>query len=106
MPDAELLIRRYLDSPSELVEHRGEGDETPMAVVNTYFRQRYEHQFMYDWPTMERMVSSAGFGSAERASFGKGSCRDLVLDDPKYEWESLYVDVLKAQSDPAKGKGA
>ena len=45
VPDAELLLRRYFDAPNEMVSRRGTDGETPMEVVNLYFRQRYEHQF-------------------------------------------------------------
>ena len=62
-----------------------------------YFRQRYEHQFVYDWPTMEKMLLRAGFAVVYRSAFGQGRhCLPIVLDDKKYEWESLYVEALKS----------
>jgi predicted SAM-dependent methyltransferase len=97
VPDAELVLRRYTDAADELVAWRGSAAETPMEVVNTYFRQRYEHQFLYDWPTMERTLRRAGFNTVARASFGQGQfCRPIALDDKKYEWESLYVEAVKS----------
>ena len=97
VPDAELVLRRYLEAPQELVVRRDNGAETPMEIVNLYFRQRYEHQFAYDWLTMEKMLLRAGFGAVCRAAFGKsGPCAPVVLDDEKYEWESLYVDAVKS----------
>lgn len=96
VPDAELLMRRYFEAPTELVARRGNGGDTPMEIVNLYFRQRYEHQFLYDWPTMEAMLSRAGFQGVSRVSFGQTrACPDLSLDDPTYEWESLYVEAQK-----------
>jgi predicted SAM-dependent methyltransferase len=96
VPDGELVLRRYLEAPQELVERRGKGEGTPMEIVNLYFRQRYEHQFAYDWLTMEKMLLRAGFCVVNRTAFGKSSqCTQLVLDDEKYEWESLYVEALK-----------
>jgi predicted SAM-dependent methyltransferase len=96
VPDAELVLRRYLETPEVLVERRGDGEETPMEIVNLYFRQRYEHQFAYDWSTMEKMLLRAGFDAVHRALFGKSrECAPIVLDDEKYEWESLYVEALK-----------
>ena len=68
-----------------------------MEIVNVYFRQRYEHQFVYDWQTMEKMLSKAGFDVVCRSAFGQGrKCLPIVLDDKKYDWESLYVEALKA----------
>jgi hypothetical protein len=45
---------------------------------------------------MERLLKRAGFISIVRASGGVGvSCKEIVLDDRKYEWESLYVEAVK-----------
>jgi len=97
VPDGELVLRRYFDAPEDLVERRGNGEGTPMEIVNLYFRQRYEHQFAYDWVTMEKMLLRVGFNDVKRAMFGKsGRCKQVVLDDEKYEWESLYVEALKS----------
>ncbi|MGA7792964.1 MAG: methyltransferase domain-containing protein [Candidatus Acidiferrales bacterium] len=97
VPNAEFVLGRYFDAPEELVARRGTGEETPMEIVNLYFRQRYEHQFSYDWITMEKMLLRAGFGVVYRSAFGKGrQCAPIVLDDEKYEWESLYVEALKS----------
>jgi predicted SAM-dependent methyltransferase len=96
VPDAELLLQRYFSAPGEIVAWRGAGHETPMQVVNSYFRQRYEHQFLYDWVTMERMLRRAGFGQVARTSVGSAVyCSAIVLDAAKYEWESLYVVASK-----------
>jgi predicted SAM-dependent methyltransferase len=99
VPDAERLLQRYFDSPEELVARRGSGTETPMEIVNLYFRQRYEHQFLYDWATMQKMLLSAGFTHVFRSFFGqKNRFAPLVLDDRKYERESLYVEAVKSQA--------
>lgn len=97
VPDAELIMRRYFDAPNELVAWRQSKNQTPMEVVNSYFRQRYEHQFLYDWSTMEKMLLRAGFDAVSRTAFGQGRhCPPAILDDEKYEWESLYVEALKS----------
>ena len=70
-----------------------------MEIVNLYFRQRYEHQFLYDWSTMEKMLLGAGFETVCRAAFGQGRhCLPVILDDEKYEWESLYVEAVKSRT--------
>lgn len=97
VPDGELALRRYFETPQELVERRGHGEGTAMEIVNLYFRQRYEHQFAYDWTTMKQMLVRAGFETVNKTVFGKSDrCTPLVLDDPKYEWESLYVEATKS----------
>jgi predicted SAM-dependent methyltransferase len=96
VPDAELVVRHYIDAPKELVAWRGEGDETPMEIVNSFFRQRYEHQFLYDWLTMEKVLLAAGFSKVSRSKWGENVHGfPIVLDDAKYEWESLYVEAVK-----------
>jgi predicted SAM-dependent methyltransferase len=96
-PDAALIMRHYFDRPDELLAHRGPGaGETAMEVINAHFHQRYEHQFVYDWPTLERMLLRAGYRKVVRVGYRKGQyCPAIVLDDEKYEWESLYVEALK-----------
>jgi hypothetical protein len=43
------------------------------------------------------MLLRAGFAAVCRSAFGQTSqCPALVLDDQKYEWESLYVDAAKS----------
>ncbi len=96
VPDAELLLRRYFEAPGEIVKQRSAGAATPMEIVNLYFRQRYEHQFLYDWSTMEKILLRSGFEPVSHSAFGQGRhCVLLILDDKKYEWESLYVEALK-----------
>jgi hypothetical protein len=47
---------------------------------------------------MEKMLQRAGFGMVFRAAFRKSRhCPAAVLDDEKYEWESLYVEAVKSQ---------
>jgi predicted SAM-dependent methyltransferase len=96
VPDGEKILRTYLDNPGELVERRGPDNPFAMDAVNSYFRQRYEHQFIYDWPLLEHQFSRAGFTGIERAGYMSGGPpTDILLDDAKYEWESLYVDAVR-----------
>lgn len=98
VPDAALLIRRYVDAPEDLVQRRGaDRNMTAMEVVNLYFRQRYEHQFLFDWETLNRLLERAGFGRRARTRAGEAVvCPDIALDDEKYAWESLYVEAVKS----------
>jgi predicted SAM-dependent methyltransferase len=96
VPDAELLLTKYLHEPGELTARRGEPGTTAGDAINSYFRQRYEHQFLYDWRTLGPMLRRAGFGEVTRVGFGEAAaCDALVLDDAKYEWESLYAVAVK-----------
>lgn len=93
VPDAERIMREYFEHPSELAARRK--SNTAIEAVNSYFRQRYEHQFLYDWVAMKEMLARSGFQIVSRKCFGEGDRPDLILDDPKYEWESLYVEAVR-----------
>jgi Uncharacterized protein conserved in bacteria len=98
MPDAELVLRSYLQNPQDLLDHRPVPSHQPMEAVNSYFRQRYEHQCLYDFDLARYAFESAGFRNVFRAGFREGKCpSELMLDDPKYAWESLYVEAQKSQ---------
>lgn len=97
VPDGEKIMRSYFDSPGELVSRRQSQTQCAMEAVNSYFRQRYEHQCLYDWKLMEHQLRQAGFSEVLRASFRQSTlCSDIAIDDEKYEWESLYVEASKS----------
>lgn len=98
VPDGAFVMRSYFEDPEELVRYRGAGEpgETAMQMVNSFFRQRYEHQFMYDWPTLRALLERAGFGEVAHCGFGKSAAGlGLQIDDAKYQRESLYVEARK-----------
>ncbi len=96
VPDAEKILKTYFEDPAKLIDYKLEGRGTAMQAVNACFRQRYEHQFLYDWASMQAMLLRAGFSKVTHVVYSQSElCQHIVLDDPKYEWESLYVEVLK-----------
>ncbi len=100
MPNAQTIMRTYFDSPDLLVQKRTPESQTAMEAVNGWFRQRYEHQCLYDWSLSEYAFKQAGFAEVHNAEYGKTSLvpSALLLDDPKYAWESLYIDARKSTS--------
>lgn len=96
MPDAEKILRTYLDNPTLLVSRRPVESGEAMESVNSFFRQRYEHQCLYDFGLARNALESAGFVEVARVTFGTGACpQEMILDDPKYQWESLYIEARK-----------
>lgn len=94
VPDAEFVLRSYFETPEAMIAARGAGEGTAMETVNSYFRQRYDHQFMYDWPTLARALARAGFVDVTRSRFrDPNGCSPLRIDDEKYANESLYVEA-------------
>ena len=102
IPDGEKILQSYFDSPAELLVHRP--GETPciMEAVNSYFRQRYDHQWIYDWELLEHQLREAGFDQVARVRFGEATIsKPVLLDDQAYAWESLYVEAAKPAAAPA-----
>jgi predicted SAM-dependent methyltransferase len=95
VPDGRKILETYCRNPKELLVHRDVETRTPMDAVNSWFRQRYEHQFTYDFETLQEQLKRAGFQDVAEVSFKVGRSKPLILDDEKYEWESLYVEATK-----------
>jgi len=93
VPDGETLVKAFVGEPGGLKSRRG-GD-TDMDALNSYFRQRYDRQYIYDFTTMAATLKAAGFATVTHAAYRRGT-EPLLLDDPKYAWESLYVEAFKA----------
>jgi len=101
VPDGEKIMKAYFNTPSELLERRSVDTSCAMEAVNSYFRQRYEHQIAYDGELLEYQFSLAGFTQVSRVSFGNGKVSGaVIIDDEKYAWESLYMEAVK----PSRGE--
>lgn len=101
VPDGEKILKSYLDNSAELLVHRPGETQCAMEAVNSYFRQRYDHQWIYDWKLLEHQLVRVGFAEIARVSFGEGTTSiPVLLDDEAYAWESLYVEATK----PAKAQ--
>lgn len=96
VPDGGKIAKTYCDDPAALLAHRDIETSCAMDAVNSWFRQRYEHQFIYDWESLKHQLQRAGFEHITLAGFREGErSSELLLDDEKYEWESLYVEAVK-----------
>jgi predicted SAM-dependent methyltransferase len=95
--DAERIMATYFQAPQILIGRRQ--TTTAIEAVNSYFRQWYDHHFLYDYPSIKLMLKRAGFATVIRSKYRAGILsNDIVLDDPKYEWESLYVEAMPHQA--------
>jgi predicted SAM-dependent methyltransferase len=63
--------------------------ETDLEHINFHFRQGGEHRFAYDFTTMEKALSRAGFVDIRRREF------DPELDTESRRLGTLYVDAVK-----------
>lgn len=102
VPDLELFVKAYCAGTPEAWKRLGFdmdnlpwGLETPMDILNHTFRQNGEHKFGYDFETLHRTVIAAGFGKAEKMSWGKSADPRLEDDLENHRPYSLYVDCIK-----------
>ena len=63
--------------------------QTRMEAVNWLFKQGGEHQFIYDFLSLQKMLAHAGFTRIERREF------DSTRDSEVRRHETIYVDAWK-----------
>jgi predicted SAM-dependent methyltransferase len=68
---------------------------TPMAIVNHVFHQGGEHQFGWDYETMELSLMKAGFQEQELMGYKESLDPELAIDQENHRAYSLYVDARK-----------
>lgn len=97
VPNGYTILEAYFKEPQKMVEYKQVDSKIPMEAVNTWFYQRYEHQCIYDIQYLTYLLGKCGFSRIEHSSFNKSSvgANQIVLDDPKYSWESLYAEAVK-----------
>ena len=96
-PDGKKILDTYFNEPQKIIKYKQVESGIAMEAVNTWFYQRYEHQCIYDADYLTHTLAKAGFGQTKIAAYNESmfGCRDIVLDDQKYSWESLYVEAAK-----------
>jgi predicted SAM-dependent methyltransferase len=99
VPDGESVLRSYvLGWTEELYAAQKKWHprwcRTQMEHVNFAFRQGGEHQFTYDFETLQCLLHRCGFVEVSRRSFNP------LLDTKEREVGSLYVECAKPESEP------
>jgi predicted SAM-dependent methyltransferase len=97
VPDGHKILKRYFEEPDRILEYKECETGHAMEAVNKWFYQRYEHQYIYDAHLLGHLLREIGFSRVEQSSYmqSRFGAVDLLLDDPKYEWESLYMEAVK-----------
>lgn len=103
VPDAELYLNVYhrnhegekVAFPYVASELLSSGQVTPMMAVNDMFRG-HGHLYAYDFETLRKLTTEAGFVEVVRCAFRRGGNEDLLIDAPSRSLESLYVEATKA----------
>ncbi len=110
VPDAEMFIRYYMGALPEDVatqlalEHR-RFSGTRMDVVNSAFRWKHQHLYMYDEETMRRLLEEVGYADIERRAFRESAVDELsTLDLEARRGETLYMEARKPlETDSLRG---
>jgi predicted SAM-dependent methyltransferase len=107
VPDAELYLRAYCaDGWNDMIRvrplkadlsdvHFGSKFNTKMEVVNSVFRQYFEHKFAYDFDTLQFVLKRYGFCDVRKMSVGHSAKPEFCIDNPDRAPESLYVEAMK-----------
>lgn len=97
VPDGEKILKSYFENPMHIIQYKGCKSNLAMEAVNVWFYQRYEHQTIYDTDYLLFSLLKSDFSSAIKTGFRQSDfiAKELLLDDPKYQWESLYMDAFK-----------
>ena len=97
VPDGKKILDSYFNEPQKIIKYKQVESGLAMEAVNTWFYQRYEHQCIYDADYLRDTLNKAGFGQTKITAYNESmfGCMDIVLDDQKYSWESLYVEAAK-----------
>lgn len=98
VPDLEYHARRYLQrvsngGPADRAAH----DDFLWNIYGAYLeKRRYgaSHRYMYDWPTLQLVLSEIGFSRVLRQGFQLGLDAELYSLDNRPE-ESLHIDAIK-----------
>jgi len=102
VPDAERYLQAYVERSRKKFAVLGWDLDrlphdiyTPMHIVNHTFHQGGEHQFGWDFETLQWALRQAGFGEIARESYRVSRDPELAIDQPNHAAYSLYVEAIK-----------
>jgi predicted SAM-dependent methyltransferase len=101
VPDASLFLNYYigrLDSATteKIKQSHNKFHGTAMDVVNSAFRWKHQHLYMYDEETLRMLLSDVGFVDIQRQEFCQSMIQELVgLDREDRRHQTLYMEARK-----------
>jgi predicted SAM-dependent methyltransferase len=96
MPDFESYAKEYskgtlkYNSPGKI--HFTQTKQ--MEILNELFKQSGEHEFIYDFATVEFLLKKAGFSQVKKMSYNKSHLKGWKYDNWK-EPSTMYVEAIK-----------
>jgi predicted SAM-dependent methyltransferase len=99
VPDAEKYLDAYATPGWDKMRLlQKEPSFTKMEIVNEIFRGGgcgILHRYAYDFETIDKVLTKAGFREIRKLSFGLSALPELAIDHPNRAHESLYVEAMK-----------
>jgi len=101
VPDAAAFIDYYvgkLDPATAGIFRAGHSrfHRTRMDVVNSAFRWKHQHFYMYDEETLQKLLEEVGFVDVKRHGFRQSGLEELGrLDSDQRNPGTLYMDACK-----------
>jgi len=98
MHDADRVAKAYVDRDEDFFRVAMECDGKPLETMNLIFRFNGFHQFIYDFETVQQVLTRAGFGTVLRSTPGGSEIAELNLDSLQRDRtiQSLYVEAIKS----------
>ena len=104
VPDAAVSLAYYtgrLDPAraEKLEQSHNRFHGTAMDVVNSAFRWKHQHRYMYDEETLRMLLSDVGFVDIQRLEFRQSMIQEFVgLDLEERSHQTLYMEARKPLS--------
>ena len=104
VPDASLYLNYYIGrlDPSiagRIKQSHNRFHGTAMDVVNSAFRWKHQHYYMYDEETLRMLLSEVGFVDIQKQEFRQSAVQAFMgLDLEERRYQTLYIETRKPVS--------
>jgi predicted SAM-dependent methyltransferase len=105
VPGVEKIIKAYVLNNQKFFDLQAQYHpswcQTKLEHLMYTLQQDGEHRYGYDFETMEKLLSQAGFKTVVKSGFNQSQVEDLRIDyraekDDAGEYLSLYVEAIKS----------
>ncbi len=95
--DTEILAQRFVAKDAEFFRVASNIDAPPNEALNHLYRFNETHQFLYDFDTLDALLTRCGFSRVIRSTYRGSEIPELNLDldYPDRPIQSLYVEAVK-----------
>lgn len=103
VPDIEIIIRAYARNDTDFFKIQSELYHPPWCTTKLEhlmyaLQQDGEHKYAYDFETLHKTLTQAGFEKAIKSGFRQSTFQALKIDYREDNNLTLFVDAIKAKS--------